>query len=176
MRSRFTSIGTTLNPPRRSALAQASPDDKRNFALGRPAAHQHGNSGIRGIAVRVMIMRLRQRTADALDLPIELDAGRFLHPRRTVSPSSSICAAVAPPSLIRKLQCISETLRRANGKAAHAGLVDQLPGFVARRILEGRAAGAALDRLGGLAALGDLVHGGGNIGGIARPALQQRPR
>ena len=41
-------------------------------------------------------------------------------------------------------------LRRADGEAAQARLIDQLPGLVARWILEGRAAGAALDRLGRL--------------------------
>ena len=35
-------------------------------------------------------------------------------------------------------------LRVADGQAAAAGGVDQLPGLVAGRILEGRAAGAAL--------------------------------
>ena len=67
-------------------------------------------------------------------------------------------------------------LGRAHGEAAHPGAVDQLPGLVARRVLEGRAAGAALDRLGGLAAFRDLVHCRGNLGGIARTALEQRLR
>ena len=65
-------------------------------------------------------------------------------------------------------------LRRADGEAAQAGLVDELPGFVAGRILEGRAAGAALDRLRRLAPLGDLVHGARDLGRIAGLALKQR--
>ena len=49
-------------------------------------------------------------------------------------------------------------LGAADAKAAAAGGVDQLPGAGARRVLEGGAAGALLDRLVGLAVLGDLVH------------------
>ena len=66
---------------------------------------------------------------------------------RTVSPSRSMSAAVAPPVLIRKLQCSSDTCAPPTTQAAAAGRVDQLPGLVAGRVLEGRAAGAALDRL-----------------------------
>ncbi len=65
-------------------------------------------------------------------------------------------------------------LRVADLEAAAAGGVDQLPGLVAGRVLEGRAAGAALDRLRRLARLGDLVHLGGDRGRIARRALEQR--
>src|SRR5262245_66327575 len=45
-----------------------------------------------------------------------------------------------------------------------------------RRVLEGRAAGAALDRLGRLARLGDFLHLRGDLGRIATRALEQRLR
>ena len=49
-------------------------------------------------------------------------------------------------------------LRAADAQAPAAGGVDQLPGAVARRILEGRAAGLFADRLRGLAMVLHLVH------------------
>ena len=67
-------------------------------------------------------------------------------------------AAVALSRLIRKLQCISETWAPPTRQAAAAGGVDQLPGLAARRVLEGRAAGALADRLRGLARRGDPLH------------------
>jgi hypothetical protein len=51
--------------------------------------------------------------------------------------------AVASPVLIRKVGVLLRDLRAADLEAAAAGLVDQLPRLVARRIDEGRAAGAA---------------------------------
>src|SRR5262249_45421948 len=65
-------------------------------------------------------------------------------------------------------------LRVADGKAAAAGGVDQLPRLVAGWILERRAAGAALDRLRRLARPGDLVHLGGDLVRVARPPGEQR--
>ena len=49
-------------------------------------------------------------------------------------------------------------LRAADAQAAAAGGVDQLPGAVAGRILEGRAAGLFADRLRGFAVVLHLVH------------------
>src|SRR5262249_38072238 len=61
-------------------------------------------------------------------------------------------------------------------EAATAGGIDELPRFVTRRVLEGRAPGAALDRLGRLARLGDFLHLRGDLGRIAPRALEQRLR
>ena len=66
--------------------------------------------------------------------------------------------AVASPVLIRKLQCISDTCAPPTRMAAHAGRIDQFPGTVPGRILEGRAAGLLADRLHGLAVGLHLVH------------------
>src|SRR6187401_742661 len=63
-------------------------------------------------------------------------------------------------------------LRAADDQSATAGSIDELPGLLPWRVLEGRAAGAALDRLGRLARLGDLVHFGGDGCTIARRALK----
>src|SRR4029079_14759926 len=62
----------------------------------------------------------------------------------------------------------------ADAQATTAGGIDQLPGLLAGRILEGRAAGAALDRLHFLAIGGDAVHLGEDVRGLARVALEQR--
>ena len=65
-------------------------------------------------------------------------------------------------------------LRVADHEAAAAGRIDQLPRLVSGRVLEGRAAGAALHRLRRLALVGDLVHLGRDRGRIAGRALKQR--
>src|SRR4051812_28005729 len=65
-------------------------------------------------------------------------------------------------------------LRAADFQSAAAGGIDQLPSLMSRRVLEGRAAGTTLDRLRGLARLGDLVHLGGNNRGIAWVTGEQR--
>ena len=61
-------------------------------------------------------------------------------------------------------------------QATAAGGVDELPCLVTRRILEGRAAGAALDRLRRLARFGDFFHLRRDRGRIAGRALEQRLR
>src|SRR5262249_59245777 len=67
-------------------------------------------------------------------------------------------------------------LRVADFEAAATGGIDELPRFMTRRVLEGRAAGAALDRLGRLARFGDFLHLCGDLGRIAGRALEQRLR
>ena len=73
-------------------------------------------------------------------------------------------AAVAAPRLTRKLQCSSD-LRIADDEAAAARRIDQLPGFATGRVLEGRAAGACVDRLARLARRRDRVHFGADSAG-----------
>jgi hypothetical protein len=75
--------------------------------------------------------------------------------------------------LIKKIAMHLRHLRIADAQAAAAGGVDKLPRFVAGRILEGRAAGAALDRLRRLARLGDLIHLGGDDRRIAALAAEE---
>ena len=65
-------------------------------------------------------------------------------------------------------------LRATKCQPAAPGGVDQRPRLVARRVLEGRSAGAAPERLRCLARGGDPIHLGLNRSGIARPALKGR--
>src|SRR5436190_20144943 len=88
-----------------------------------------------------------QNCADPFDFPFQLDSGLFFD---------------APPYLLAEVLDIRRAriaavdqevavqlghLRVADDKAAAAGGIDQLPSLVPGRILEGRAAGAAFDRL-----------------------------
>src|SRR5260370_1216094 len=75
---------------------------------------------------------------------------------------------------MKSLARAAPAAKMAPARAAPPGLVDQLPGRVARRVLEGRAAGLLADRLGGLAPCGDLGHAGGDGGGIVGTALEYR--
>src|SRR5947209_12582589 len=61
-------------------------------------------------------------------------------------------------------------------EAAAAGLVDQLPSLARRRILERRAASAALDRLRGFARFGNAIHLRGNRGAVTGSALEHSCR
>ena len=94
--------------------------------------------------------------------------------RRTSSPSASISALVALPRLSRKLQCFSETWASPMRQSAAARRVDQRPGLVARRVLEGRAAGAAAQRLRFLARAAMRVHLRADRVGIAGRARETR--
>ena len=64
-------------------------------------------------------------------------------------------------------------LRVADAKPPAARLIDQLPGLPARRVLEGGAARAGVDRLRRGARLGDGVHLGEDLGRIAGTAFEQ---
>src|SRR5262249_39619753 len=63
-------------------------------------------------------------------------------------------------------------LRIPNLKATAPGGIDESPRLVTGRVLESRAAGAALNWLGCLARFRDLLHLGGNVGWIAGGALK----
>ena len=67
-------------------------------------------------------------------------------------------------------------LRAADTQAAAAGGVDQLPGAVAGRILEGRSAGLFADRLRGLAVVLYLVHPRANGFAARRWSRESAPR
>ena len=157
-------------PWRASASAVVKPAE--------PAADDQDGSAVRlQRAASARKARLRRLDADPLDFPFELDAGILLaRAGARFRPASRCRPRVAPPRLIRKLQCSSDTCAPPTLEPAAAGGVDQLPGLVAGRVLEGRAAGAALDRLRRLARFGDLVHLGGDGGRIAGRALEQRLR
>src|SRR3954466_9439156 len=97
----------------------------------------------------------RLRRADPLDLPFELDAGILAH-----APAHRLAQRldVGGGGAAEIDQKIAVHLRNLGGpvfQAAATGGIDELPRLVAGRILEGRAAGAALDRLRRLARFGD---------------------
>ena len=100
-----------------------------NLALGRPASHQNRDVFHRLSTVMPLVARLIAM-AGMPSTPIRLISHSRSMPEcaftrwRTVSPSVSISAALAPPRLIRKLQCKFGDLRAADGEAAAAGVVD----------------------------------------------------
>src|SRR5262245_12388479 len=111
-----------------------------------------------------------------LDLPVEIDAGGLLHAGAHGLAQGLDIGGGGVAEVDQEVAVHLRDLGVADLDAAAAGGVDQLPGLASGRILEGGAAGAALDRLRGLARLGDLVHLGGNRGAVAGPAGEQRLR
>src|SRR5262249_6757680 len=146
--------GLPAIPPATSAIV-------RSIARGAESVEQHGS-------------RRSQRHADALDLPIERDAGRLLYaPAHGLTQRLDVGRGRAT-EIDQEIAMHLRYLGIADLEPAAAGGVDQLPSLATGRILEGRAARAALDWLRRLARLGDLVHLGGNSGRIAGPAGEHR--
>src|SRR5262245_4436484 len=87
------------------------------------------------------------RHAEAFDLPFELDPALCLHPRahRLAKPFEVRAAGV--PLVDEKIAVHLRHLGVADAQSPAPRLIDQLPGLASRRVLEGRTAGAALDRL-----------------------------
>src|SRR5918994_1997297 len=85
-----------------------------HLSLRRPAAHQNGNMSRAAIA--------HACARSSLGTPMRLISHSSMTPevsltrRRIVSPSCSMSPEVAPPSLMRKLQCFSETRARPMAK------------------------------------------------------------
>src|SRR6266545_251878 len=112
------------------------------------------------------------RHPDPLDLPLELDTGSLPHARPHRLAQSLDVGSGGAAQIDQKVAVHFRHLGVADLEPAAAGGIDDLPGLVAGRVLEGRAAGAALDRLGGLARLRDLVHLGGDLRRIAGLVLE----
>src|SRR2546421_7888718 len=113
-------------------------------ALGR----QHSEFGVVGCTLSVAGSELRH--ADALDLPFQLDAGRFAHARTYGLAEGFDIGSGRMAEVDQKIAVHLRDLRAAHREPAATGGLDELPGLAAGRVLEGRAAGAALDRLGRL--------------------------
>src|SRR5215471_21800677 len=126
-----------------------------------------------GIAAAAGAARRMLCHSDPLDLPLEIDAGMLLDaPAHRLSQRFDVGGAGAA-EIDEKIAVHLRHLRVAHLQAAAARRVDELPGFVTGGILEGRAAGAALDRLGCLARFRDFVHLGGDLRRVAGGALEQ---
>src|SRR5690606_38200662 len=103
-----------------------------DLALGRPATEQNGHMRFPGISMR------HDASPASVGNPIRLISHSSSTPEfsrtrlRIVSPSSSICEAVASPSLIRKLQCKSDTfagpIANPRKPAASISCHDFMPG------------------------------------------------
>src|SRR4029450_12515678 len=118
--------------------------------------------------------RKSRRDAEALDLPFEFDPARLLDARAHRFAEFLEIGAGRVSLIDEEIAVHLGDLGVADAEAATAGAVDELPRFVSWRILEGRATGAALDRLHLLAIGRDLVHLGKNLCGLTRLALEQR--
>ncbi len=97
-----------------------------------------------------------------------------LDPRADVLAERLDIGRHGPAEVEQEIAMLVRNLRVAAAQAPAAGGVDQRPRLRARRILEGRSAGAAAQRLARLALGGDAVHLGADDGGIAGHALEQR--
>src|SRR5215211_6726706 len=86
---------------------------------------------------------LLRPNADPLDLPLELHAGGFPHPRPHGLAQGLDVGGGGAAAVDQKVAVQLGYLCVADDEPAAAGGVDELPGFVAGGILEGRTAGAA---------------------------------
>src|SRR5690348_3665415 len=114
------------------------------------------------------------RDADPLDFPFQLDARIFFDALSHRLAEHLDVGSGGAATIDQEVAMQLRHLRSTDDQSAATRGIDQLPGFVAGRILEGRSTGAALDRLRRLARLGDLVHFGCNRRTVALPPLENR--
>src|SRR5439155_19658932 len=93
-----------------------------------------------------------------LDFPLQLDARMRLYTATDFLAQRLDVRGCSLAQIEQEVAMLFRDLGVADGEAAAAGLVDQLPGFGTGRILEGRAAGAAAQGLARLPLLCDAVH------------------
>src|SRR6202048_4392144 len=112
--------------------------------------------------------------ADALDLPFQLDAGIILHARAHGLAEILDIRRGGTAKIDQEVTVQLRTLSIAEPQPAATRCVDELPSLLSRGILERRTARTALDGLGRLARLRDLVPLRGNSPSIAASSLEQR--
>src|SRR5215472_6363454 len=112
--------------------------------------------------------------ADPFDLPFEFDTRDFANARAHGLAERLDVGRVGAAPVYEEVAMELGDLSGSYGQTAASRGVDELPRFVTGRILERRAAGPALDRLGRFSAFGNFVHLGGDDGLIARAPLEQR--
>src|SRR4029453_4476513 len=166
-------------PEPRQGVGAGLAGAQRYLALGGPASHQNGDvfAHLSSAATLIRLYHSRGRGwvriehlgalspsppgakrvlchPDPLDLPLKLDAGMlFAPPTHRLAQRLDVAGAGAA-EIDQKIAVHLRHLRIADLQPAAAGSIDELPRFVTGRVLEGRAARAALDRLGGLARFG----------------------
>src|SRR5262249_13701122 len=104
---------------------------------------------------------------DPLDLPFEGDAGLLDDAAPHLLAEAFEIGGGGVAGIDEEVRVLLRDLGAAAREAAAAGTVDQLPGLVAGRGGEGRAAGAGADRLARLARRLDLGHAPADRGGLA---------
>src|SRR5437764_7411894 len=85
------------------------------------------------------------RHSDPLDLPVQRDAGILLHALAHGLAQRLDVGGGGTAEVDQEIAVHLRHLGVAELEAPAAGGVDELPGLMSRRVLEGRAAGAALD-------------------------------
>src|SRR5213593_1708777 len=85
-----------------------------------------------------------RRHADPFDLPVELNARRLPHARAHGLAQRLDVGGSRSAEIDQEVAVHIRHLRVADLEPAAAGGIDELPGFLSRRVLEGRAAGSAL--------------------------------
>src|SRR5258705_3711399 len=85
-------------------------------------------------------------TADPLDFPIKFDAGILFHALAHGLAQCLDVGGAGATEIDQKIAMQFRDLRIADRKPTAICAVDKLPRFMPRRILEGRASGAALSR------------------------------
>src|SRR5579883_873413 len=138
-----------------------------------PLSHSPPQARRRGLHDQAARTRPSARHPNTLDLPLELDAARLAHPSPHLLAERLDVRRRGVAAVDQEVAVHLRHLGVADDEAAAAGGVDELPGLVAGRVLEGRAAGPALDRLRRLARRGDLVHLGRDRDSIAGAAAKE---
>ena len=116
------------------------------------------------------------RDADAVDLPLQRDAGALVDALPHSLAERLDVGGARFAEIDQEIAMHLRDLCIADTQSPAAGSVDELPRFPARRIFEGRAAGAASHRLRRFPRFSDLVHFGRDHSGIATRRAKKRLR
>src|SRR5205814_8323300 len=109
---------------------------------------------------------------DPLDFPFEVDVGFRLDPAPDLLAQRLDLRACRAAEIQKEITMLFRDLGVADRETTAACRVDQGPGFVPRRVLEGRAAGATPERLRFLAGASDRVHLGADRVWVAGRAAE----
>src|SRR4051812_9301348 len=152
-----TSMGVTLKPCSVNALQQARPVER----LTSRSADQPPSNTATCFAISLSLWISRPfwerplRNSNAPDFPFERNAGRPEHPPAHFLAQTFDVGGPGRAMVDQEIAVHLGHLGIADSQPAAPGRVDQLPGFLPRRVLEGRAARPGVDRLGRRARLGD---------------------